>query len=131
MSISGGTASAPTYKIFSASIPGSAVYTGSIYSIDNDNNVTFSTSLDESNNSVNPFVSGAFNKNVQVPSITSPSPSSGAIPNSFSGSNISYGDDGFDTNGEGFANAPRILIGASDGGGTTAEVSSVSMETEK
>jgi len=124
ISVAAGTASAPTYKILSASIPGASVYTGTIYSIDNDNNVTFSTTLDDSNNTINPFVSGSFNKNAQVPAITSPAPSAGAIPNSFSSSNIVYGDDGFDTNGEGFTNAPRIIISSSDGGGTTAEVTS-------
>ena len=68
------------YKIVSASITGEAIFTGVVDSV-TDTNVTFATWTDESNSTIYPFfASGSFNKDVQVPKISSPSPSSGAIP---------------------------------------------------
>ena len=72
--------STTTYKIVSASITGEAIFTGSVDSV-TDSNITFSTYLDENNNTTYPFFArGSFNRNVQVPKITSTTPSSGAIP---------------------------------------------------
>ena len=107
------------YKIVSASITGEAIFTGVVDSV-TDTNVTFATWTDESNSTIYPFfASGSFNKDVQVPKISSPSPSSGAIPNTFASSNISYSG-AYDSSLTGFTNAPQIIISPSDGGGTTA-----------
>jgi len=110
--------SSTTWKIVSASVTGDAVFTGSVASRGtSDGNITFSTGLDESNNTTYPFfASGSFNKDVQVPSIT-PTISGGAL----TALTISYGD-GYNTNLSGFTNAPEIIVSPSDGGGTTAEV---------
>lgn len=108
-----------TYKIVSASITGDPIFTGVVDTV-TDTNITFATGIDENNNTTYPFfASGSFNKNVQVPKITSPAPSSGAVPNSFSSSNIDYGG-GFESSLTGFTNAPELIISQSDGGGTTA-----------
>jgi hypothetical protein len=108
-----------TFKIVSASITGEPIFTGSVSSV-SDTNITFSTSIDENNETVYPFfAAGSFNKDVQVPRITSPSISSGSVPNSFSSSNIDYGG-GFDSNLVGFTNAPEVVISPSDGGGENA-----------
>ena len=89
--VSGGSASAPTYKIVSASTVGDAVYSGVVDSVVDGDTLSFATSTDEDNNTVYPFfAAGAFNKDVQVPELTA-SISSGAV----SGISISYGTDGF------------------------------------
>lgn len=108
------------YKIVSASVTGAAVYVGTIDSL-TDTNITFVATLDDSNVSVNPFLNGVFNKNVQLPVITSVDPISGSIPiGSFSSSNFSYGT-GYQSSRTGFTTAPEIIFSSSDGGGTTAE----------
>jgi len=109
-----------TFKIVSASLTGEPIFTGSVDSVVSDTNITFSTSIDENNETVYPFfASGSFNKDVQVPRITSPTISSGSVPNTFSSSNIDYGG-GFDSNLVGFTNAPEVVISPSDGGGESA-----------
>ena len=107
------------YKIVSASVTGAAVYVGTIDSL-TDTNITFAATLDDSNVSINPFVNGVFNKNVQLPVITSQDPSSGSIPNTFSSGNFSYGT-GYQSSRTGFTTAPEIIFSSSDGGGITAE----------
>ena len=108
-----------TFKIVSASLTGEPIFTGSVDSV-SDTNITFSTSIDENNETVYPFfASGSLNKDVQVPRITSPTISSGSVPNTFSSSNIDYGG-GFDSNLVGFTNAPEVVISPSDGGGESA-----------
>ena len=49
--------STTTYKIVSASITGEAIFTGSVDSV-TDSNITFSTYLDENNNTTYPFLQG-------------------------------------------------------------------------
>ena len=87
ISISGGTSSAPTYKIVSASSVGDAVYSGVVDSVTDSDTLTFATITDEDNNTVNPFfAAGTFNKDAQVPKLTA-SVSSGSV----SSISISYG----------------------------------------
>ena len=101
------------FKIVSASLTGEPIFTGRVDSV-SDTNITFSTSIDEDNETVYPFfASGSFNKDVQVPRITSPTISSGSVPNTFSSSNIDYGG-GFDSNLVGFTNAPDVVISPSE-----------------
>ena len=116
MTISGGTAAAPTYKIVSASTAGEAVYTGVVDAVTDSDTLSFATTTDESNATVYPFfAAGAFHKDAQVPTLTV-SVTSGAV----SGVSASYGNDGFQSSVTGFTNAPQIIISGSDGGGTQA-----------
>ncbi len=116
--VSGGSASAPTYKIVSASTVGDAVYSGVVDSVVDGDTLSFATSTDEDNNTVYPFfAAGAFNKDVQVPELTA-SITSGAV----SSISISYGTDGFQSSRTGFTNAPAISI--SSAGGDLAEATS-------
>jgi len=116
MTINGGTASAPTYKIVSASTAGDAVFTGVVDAVTDSDTLSFATTTDESNATVYPFfASGAFNKDAQVPTL-SVTVSSGAV----SGVSASYGTDGFQSSRTGFSNAPQIIISSSEGGGTQA-----------
>jgi len=119
MTISGGTAAAPTYKIVSASTAGEAVYTGVVDAVTDSDTLSFATTTDESNATVYPFfAAGAFHKDAQVPTLTV-SVTSGAV----SGVSASYGNDGFQSSVTGFTNAPQIIISGSDGGGTQATAS--------
>ena len=103
-----------TWKIVSASVTGDPIYSGAVASV-SDNNLTFSTSLDDSNATIYPFfASGSLNKNVQVPTITA-NVSSGSV----SSLSVTYGG-GFDSDLTGFTNVPEIIISPSDGGGTSA-----------
>lgn len=111
--------STTTWKIVSASITGAPVFSGAVNSV-TDSNISFVTGVDDTNATTYPFfAAGSFIKSIQVPVITSTTPSSGAIPDDFSSSNISYGS-GFRSDLTGFTNAPEIIISPSDGGGTTA-----------
>ena len=103
-----------TFKIVSASLTGEPIFSGSVSSV-SDSNITFSTSIDDNNETVFPFFAdGSFNKNVQVPTIT-------AAINSGSVSSLTVTYPGaFDQNLAGFTNAPEIIISPSDGGGTSA-----------
>ncbi len=113
--------SATKYMIVSASVSGEPVFTGTVDSV-SDANISFATGTDENNQTTYPFfASGSFNKDAQIPVITSTTPSAGAIPNTFSSSNISYGD-GYQSSLTGFSNAPELIVSPSDGGGTRAEV---------
>jgi hypothetical protein len=108
--------SSTTWKIVSVSVTGDPVFSGSVSSV-SDNNLTFSTGLDDSNNTTYPFyASGSFNKDVQVPTL-SPTISSESV----TGLTITY-DSGFDSDLTGFTNAPEIIVSPSDGGGTSATV---------
>ena len=130
ISISGGTASAPTYKIVSASSVGDPVYTGTVDSVTDADTLTFATTTDEDNNTVYPFfAAGAFHKDAQVPQLTA-SVSSGSV----SSISISYGTDGYQSSRTGFTNAPQIIISSGDENQSTAtssitagEITSVSV----
>ena len=116
MTISAGSASAPTYKIVSASTAGEAVYTGVVDAVTDSDTLSFATTTDESNATVYPFfASGAFNKDAQVPTLTVTITS-----NAVASISRSYGTDGFQGSVTGFTNAPQIIISGSDGGGTQA-----------
>ena len=95
-------------------LQGEPIFSGSVSSV-SDSNITFSTSIDDNNETVFPFFAdGSFNKNVQVPTIT-------AAINSGSVSSLTVTYPGaFDQNLAGFTNAPEIIISPSDGGGTSA-----------
>jgi len=116
MTISAGTASAPTYRIVSASTAGDAVFTGVVDTVTDSDTLSFATTIDESNATVYPFfAAGAFHKDAQVPTLSV----------TVSGSAVSvvsaiYGTDGFQSSRTGFTNAPQIIISGSDGGGTQA-----------
>ena len=117
-SISGASGGSTNWKIVSASTVGDAVFSGVVDSVVDSDTISFATSLDESNATVYPFhASGAFNKDVQVPSLTA-SVSGGAV----SSISISYGTDGFESSRTGFTNAPEISI--SSAGGTLATATS-------
>jgi hypothetical protein len=119
ISISGGTASAPTYKIVSASSVGDPVYTGTVDSVTDADTLTFATTTDEDNNTVYPFfAAGAFHKDAQVPKLTA-SVSSGSV----SSISISYGTDGYQSARTGFTNAPQIIISSGEGNQSTATCS--------
>ncbi len=113
--VSDGTST--TWKIVSVSVTGDPIYSGAVASI-SDNNLTFSTGLDENNNTTYPFfASGSLNKDVQVPSIA-PTVSGGAI----TALTVTY-TGGFDSDLTGFTNTPEVIISPSDGGGTSATAS--------
>ena len=103
-SVSAGSESAPRYSVASAGISGEAVYASQILRADNDSSsnytgfVTFETSTDESEATINPFVPGVFNKAVQSPILTA-SLSAGSVGSIA----ITYA-------GSGFSNAPEIII---------------------
>ena len=119
ISISGGTSSAPTYMIVSASSVGDAVYSGVVDSVTDSDTLTFATITDEDNNTVNPFfAAGTFNKDAQVPKLTA-SVSSGSV----SSVSVSYGSDGYQSYRTGFTNAPQIIISSGDENQSTATCS--------
>ena len=119
-----GTSGAPNYLILTISASEDVVYTGVVSTTpgSDDNNISFSTSIDEDNTTINPFVGGAFNFFAQVPELAV-SAGGGTV----SSISVSY-NDGFDSTRGGFANAPEIFIDFPDGGGdratATATVSS-------
>jgi hypothetical protein len=123
--ISGGSSAAPTWKIVSASSVGDSVYTGVVDSFDDNNDrISFATSLDENNETIYPFfASGVFNPDVQIPELTV----------SLSGSSVSsisasYGTDGYQSTRTGFDNAPEIVVSSGEGNQSTATCSLTSGE---
>lgn len=118
ISISQGTTSAPTYKIVSASTIGDAVFSGFVDAVDDSDTLSFATSTDDDNNTVYPFfAAGAFNKDTQVPVLTT-TVSGTAV----SGISVSYGTDGYQSALTGFTNPPQILISS----GTDDNISTAS-----
>jgi len=113
--VTSGNASNPTYMIASASISGDPVYTGVVDSVTS-SNVTFATGVDESNATVYPFAgNNVFNKNVQLPILTSNGSGSSVT--------ITY-PGGFDSTGTGFDAAPDIIIESPSGAGVTSTATS-------
>ena len=122
ISISGGTASTPTYKIVSASSVGDAVYSGVVDTVVDSDTLSFATSTDEDNNTVNPFyAAGAFNNDAQVPELTA-SVSAGAV----TGVSVNYGSDGYQNSRTGFTNAPQILISSGGDGNDAIATATIS-----
>lgn len=89
-SLSAGSESNPQYTVASAAVTGDAVYKGQILNVGS-NYITFETSSDESENVVNPFISGVFHKSVKTPVLTSSlsSQAVGSIAVTYSGSGLS------------------------------------------
>ncbi len=107
VTVSAGTATSPTYRIITAVSDKSPVFTGAVSSISG-NTISFDSTTDDENTTITPFETGAFDKDAQVPVITSPSPSSGSILDSAYSTASSYID-----YGEGFSSSdPKF-------GGTT------------
>jgi len=128
VTVSVGTANAPTYRIITAVSDKSPVFTGAVSAISG-NNITFDSITDDENVTVTPFETGAFDKDAQVPVITSPSPSSGSILDSSYGtpsSYITYGG-GFNSSGSKFGGSTttiRLIFSAPEGsssGSSSAE----------
>jgi hypothetical protein len=123
--ISGGSPATPTYKIVSASAVGDPVYSGVVDSVVDSDTLSFATSTDEDNNSVNPFyAAGSFQNDVQVPELTA-SVSGGAV----SAITITYGGNGgFITSRAGFDNAPQILISSGEDDNVSTATSSINSD---
>jgi len=95
--IADANASVPKYAVVSAGVSADAVYSGQIASVTS-NTISFESSSDSSEVTVNPFVSGVFNSSVRSPILTSALSGAGvgSIP-------ITYA-------GTGFSTAPEIVI---------------------
>ena len=95
--ISEANASVPKYAVVSAGVSADAVYSGQIASVTS-NTISFESSSDSSEVTVNPFVSGVFNSSVRSPILTS------VLSDDFVVSiPITYA-------GTGFSTAPEIVI---------------------
>ena len=70
--LTGGSNSSPSYKIVSAGSLGDPIFVGTVSSLsDSDKNITFSTGIDENNNTTYPFfAAGSFDPDVQIPILT-------------------------------------------------------------
>jgi len=68
--IADANASVPKYAVVSAGVSADAVYSGQIASVTS-NTISFESSSDSSEVTVNPFVSGVFNSSVRSPILTS------------------------------------------------------------
>ena len=90
-------ASVPKYAVVSAGVSADAVYSGQISSVTT-STISFESSSDSSEVTVNPFISGVFNSSVRSPILTSAL--SGAGVGSIA---ITYA-------GTGFSTAPEIVI---------------------
>jgi hypothetical protein len=128
VTVSAGTATSPTYRVITAVSDKSPVFTGAVSSISG-NTISFDSTTDDENATVTPFETGAFDKDAQVPVITSPSPSSGSILDSSYGtpsSYITYGG-GFNSSGSKFGGSTttlRLIFSAPEGsssGSSSAE----------
>jgi hypothetical protein len=95
--ISEANASVPRYAVVSAGISADAVYSGQIASVTS-NTISFESSSDSSEVTINPFVSGVFNTAVKNPILTP----------SLSGSGV--GSISITYAGSGFSTAPGIII---------------------
>jgi hypothetical protein len=95
--IQAGSASSPTYAVVSAGISGDAVYTGQISS-QTSTTISFESSSDSSEATVNPFISGVFNSSVKTPILTA----------SLSGAGV--GSIAVTYAGSGFSTIPEIVI---------------------
>jgi hypothetical protein len=95
--ISAGSASSPTYAVVSAGISGDAVYTGQISSRTS-TTISFESSSDSSEATVNPFISGVFDSSVKTPILTA----------SLSGAGV--GSIAITYAGSGFSTIPEIAI---------------------
>ena len=96
-SLSAGSESNPQYTVGSAAVTGDAIYSGQILNVGS-NYITFETTSDESENVVNPFVSGVFHKSVKTPILTS----------SLSGQAV--GSIAVTYSGSGLSSAPEIIV---------------------
>ena len=118
--VADGNSTSTTWKIASASTLGDAVFSGVVLSRTT-TAITFDTSVSDSNDTLYPFVAGAFNKDIQLPESNYTVVTNGD-GNITSISNPTYGPDGFDSSGTGFTNPPYVIVSPSDGGGVTAEL---------
>jgi hypothetical protein len=118
--VADGNSTSTTWKIASASTLGDAVFSG-VVSSRTTTAITFDTSVSDSNDTLYPFVAGAFNKDIQLPESNYTVGTNGD-GNITSISNPTYGQDGFDSSGTGFTNPPYVIVSPSDGGGVTAEL---------
>ena len=96
-SLSAGSESSPQYTVGSAAVTGDAIYSGQILNVGS-NYITFETTSDESENVVNPFISGVFHKSVKTPILTS----------SLSGQAV--GSIAVTYSGSGLSSAPEIIV---------------------
>jgi len=109
--VTSGNATNPTYMIASASISGDPVYTGVVDAVTS-SNVTFATGTDENNNTIYPFAgNNVFDKDVQLPILTSNAAGSSITSITYFGA--------FDSN-RGFDAAPDIMIDAPSGAGVAS-----------
>ena len=122
--LTGGSNSSPSYKIVSAGSLEDPIFVGTVSSLsDSDKNITFSTGIDENNNTTYPFfAAGSFDPDVQIPILTAT-----VASNAVSSISVDYRsmfDFPSTITQVGFSNAPEIIISPSDGGGETATATS-------
>ena len=109
-----GNATHPYYKIASASISGSTVYSGIVSSVTS-TSVLFESGTDESNATTYPFKDGVFDPDIDIPIILVKD-----LPmTDDSDFNITYPGSGYDKSNR-FTEIPDILIDASPTGQTSA-----------
>ena len=119
--ISGGTTSAPTYKIATASNLGDPVYVGAVSAVSG-YSISFDTFLDDSNVTVYPFLNdNVFIKTIEMPNKSTllATVSSGSV----TGGTVNYSTASYGTKVGFSANKPpAVIVSPSDGGGTTAKL---------